>query len=581
MEKTYTIGLDYGTLSVRAVLLDTAEGTIVSEASAFYPSGVIEGSLSTCEKLPEGMSLQDPADYLSVLPGLMRDLFAHHQDAASRVAGIGVDFTSCTLLPVDSHLCPLSMKDEFAHHPQAWCKLWKSHSAQPWADRINEVLSKEDPELLSLYGGSVSSEWTLPKMLETFHADPQVWQAADSFLEAGDYVVNWLTGRSAQDPRELGPDHEILISSCGAGYKALWHEPDPERIARDLQDPSGYPSSRVLEKIDPAFKNLLETKLRHPVISLGQKAGTLSAAAAELLSLPEGIPTGIPTGIPVASFMVDAHSSLLGSGIEKQGELFLILGTSGCSMICDENRIPVPGICGSVRGGILPGLYGYEAGQPSLGDLFGWFADGFLNASLQAEADERGLGAHEILTEKASLLKPGESGLVALDWWNGNRSTLDDSDLSGLILGLTGRTRPEEIYRALLEAAAFGIRTIADNYRSHGISIDRILAGGSVSLKNPLFMQILSDVLGQSIRIPQLSQASARGAALLGARACGLTVKKADIPEKVYQPQKEHMEIYEQLYGIYSELYGHFGKKAPALMHHLKDISARSRTGSD
>ena len=214
--------------------------------------------------------------------------------------------------------------------------------------------------------------------------------------------------------------------------------------------------------------------------------------------------------------MVDAHASLLGSGIEKPGELFLILGTSGCSMICDENRIPVPGICGSVKGGILPGLYGYEAGQPSLGDLFGWFADGFLNASLQAEADARGLGAHEILTEKASLLKPGESGLVALDWWNGNRSTLDDSTLSGLILGLTGRTRPEEIYRALLEAAA-----------------------------------------------------------------CGLTVKKADIPEKIYQPQKEHMEIYEQLYGIYSELYGHFGKKAPALMHHLKDINAKSRTGSD
>ncbi|MBO6159341.1 MAG: ribulokinase [Firmicutes bacterium] len=578
----YLLGLDYGTLSARGILLDIGTGKIAGEEVFEYPHGVIEDSRAFSRAatqapgegdqsaaleeelrlqapsegdqsaaLEEELRLQAPEDYLQALQIIPRRLMEHTGIPKEEILAVGVDVTASTLLPVDQNWQPLSFDSAFRNRPHAWCKLWKSHSAQDEADHITGVLN-ENSDLLDYYGGKVSSEWTVPKMLETLRKDPEIYRTADAFIEAGDWICYLLGGVKA-------------VSACGAGYKAFWMKPDEARIQKGLQDPSGYPSKKLLTAIDPAFEDLLQTKLSYPVLPLGTVCGHVGPSAARL--------TGLMEGTAVCPYIVDAHAALPGSGLSGVGELLLILGTSACSVICSDKYLPVQGICGSVYGGILTGLYGYEAGQPSVGDMFAWFAGSLCGKTLEEEAKRLGESIHTVLCRKAERIKPGQSGLMALDWWSGNRSILDDSNLRGCIFGLSQQTKPEEIYRALLEAAAYGLRTIAENYERFGIEIKSITASGTVATKNPLFMQILSDVMNRDITVSGQPQPSAMGAALQGARALGLTVKKAEEQRIVYHPDEQASEIYARLYRLYHELYELMGRREAGILHELGAIS--------
>ena len=525
----YVIGIDYGTLSGRAVLVDAADGTIVAEAALDYPHGVMDRTLPDGTPLPGSWALQDPRDYLEVLektvPQVLKDSGVDPED----VIGLGLDTTSATLIPVGEDGLPLSFHEKWAAVPHAWCKLWKHHAAQAQAERFTTLMGED---LLSHYGGRVSSEWVYPKILEVREEAPEVYEAADRFLDACDWLTAWLTG-------------ETLVSACSAGYKAFWRKGE------------GYPSPKRVAQVAPYMADVAETKLDAPVLALGQPVGCLTEEACRL--------TGLTTRCVVAVGNVDAHASVPGSGLSRPGELLVILGTSACSMVCAEQEHFVPGICGSVMDGILPGLYGYEAGQPSVGDTFSWFVKNF--------AAEEGFGG---LDEKAKALKIGESGLIALDWWNGNRSILNNADLSGVIFGLTLQTRPEEIYRALIESCAFGFRTIIENFESHGVPVEQVYACGGISLKNPFLVQLYADVIGRSIRVSPVLQSPALGSAMTAAAAAGCYPSLQEAVRAMartdyitYEPDMDAHVAYDHLFLIYRKLHDTLGRDLSVLMQEL------------
>lgn len=545
----YTIGIDYGTLSGRAILADQ-NGKELATCAYDYPHAVMDQTLPDGTPLGQDWALQHPQDYLDVLDNTIPQLLRESGVNPAQIVGIGVDFTACTILPVKRDGTPLCFLEAYRSQPHAYVKLWKHHSAQKYANLLNDIARERGETFLERYGGKISSEWQIPKIWQIVEEAPQIYDQADFILEAGDWIVWQLTGRYTR-------------GSCASGYKALWHKRD------------GYPSPAFFKALHPKLEHLVEEKFACPVSPLGQKAGELTPQIASRLGLLPG------TAVAVAN--VDAHVCVPAVQIDGPGKMLMIMGTSTCHMVSSEKEIFVPGICGVVEDGILPGLYGYEAGQSCVGDHFAWFIQTALPAGYLREAELQGKGIYQYLREKASLLRPGESGLMALDWWNGNRSVLVDADLTGLLLGMTLQTKPEEIYRALIEATAYGTRKIIETFEASGVAIHQLYASGGISQKDPMTMQIYADVVKKPIRIAGSSQGPALGAAIFGAVAAGSTrggydtVQEAarrmgSLREITYTPTEENARIYDQLYAEYDLLHDYFGTGTNDVMKRLKKL---------
>jgi len=541
--QAYALGIDFGTESGRALLLDLRTGAEVAVSETRYRSGVIDRVLpETGEELGDDWALQDPDDWMAVVETAIPSVLAAADVPAEEVIGLGVDFTSCTVLPVRGDGVPLCTLPEWRARPHAWPKLWKHHAAQPVADRLNEVAAERNEEFLSRYGGRLSSEWYFPKLIELWLADRGVYDAAAGFIEATDWIVWHLTGNERRQ-------------RCAAGYKACWSERD------------GLPPTDYFEAAYPGFSRPAE-KLGTTFFPLGTRAGTLRAEIAARLGLPETV--------AVAVGNVDSFVSVPGAGVEKPGIYLMVVGTSICDLVIDPDEVRLPGITGVVADGILPGFYGYEAGQVAVGDMLAWFVDELGGPG----GDGDGYAEFE---RAAARLEPGATGLVALDWWNGNRSILADADLTGAILGLTLQTRPDEIYRALLESIAFGNRRVMENFAEHGLELGEVVACGGVAEKSPLLMQVIADTSGRRVRIPAASEIPARGAALFGAVAAGAeaggfddiaTAVAATRPAtaRAYEPDREAMPIYDRVYAVYRSLYESLGRAQADLLRGLKRI---------
>ena len=528
-EKIYLLGLDFGTLSARALLLDVRDGTEVANAVYEYPHGI----LSDPERAET--AYQHPRDYEEALRVTVAEVLKRAGTSPASVLGIGLDFTASTVLPVDEEGRPLCYREEFARDFEALCKLWKHHGAMWEADRITEVAKREGEEWLSVFGGKVSCEWMMPKLLEVARRSPAVFAATARYLEAGDYLVWQMTGVESHN-------------TCMAGYKGLWCKK------------SGFPKNEFWAKVDPVLGDVIGTRVSPHVIPSGSFAGNVSAEGARKFGLCEGTPVAAP--------VIDAHAALPSAGIVEAGRLMLILGTSACHIVLDETARPVPGICGYVEDGIVPGFTSYEAGQTSMGDTYAWFVENAVPAAYAREAEERGESVFALLDRKASALRAGESGVLALDFFNGNRTPYADYSLKGMLIGMTLATRPEEIYRALIEATAFGTRRILELYRENGIEIKEVLASGGIAKKNPFLMQIYADVCGMPIRVMESDQAAARGSCLLAALGAGCfpSAKEAarvlgDRVYATYVPHEENTRAYDGLYEEYVRLGEYFAKE--------------------
>jgi L-ribulokinase len=539
---TYAIGIDFGTESGRAALVDLSSGEVLATSVVRYPSAVIDETLpSTGERLPHDFALQDPDDWVTVLEEGLPDVIAKAGVPADEVVGLGIDFTSCTVLPVTKDGAPLCTFERWRGRREAWPKLWKHHAAQPVADRLNEVALERGEAFLERYGGRISSEWYFPKLIEVWLEDREIYDECDWFIEATDWIVWWLTGVQCRQ-------------TATAGFKAMW---SPEE---------GLPPTDYFTAAYPGFDNPGE-KLGDKFVPLGTNAGTLRREAAEKVGLPESV--------AVAVGNVDAWVSVPGVGVQEPGTFVIVIGTSICDMIVHPDEVRLPGITGVVKDGILPGLYGYEAGQAAVGDMLAWFVERLVMDS----------GSYGALEESAAKFAPGETGLVALDWWNGNRTILADADLTGAIFGLGLHTTREQIYRALLESIAFGSRRIMDNFEEHGLELTRVVACGGIAERSPLMMQLLADTSGREVHVPEVSEIPARGAALFGAVAAGAyddigSAIEATRPKGVrtYKPDLEAKKTYDRVYEIYRRLYEMLGRSEVGLMHELKRIRTE-RTG--
>ncbi len=552
-EKKYAIGVDFGTESGRAVLVDVSNGREVATAVYPYANGVIDEMLPETEiRLEPDWALQDPQDYIDVFKNTIPSVLKQAAIDPADVIGLGIDFTACTMLPTLQDGTPLCSLPEWRATPHAWVKLWKHHAAQPEANLLNERAGQLGMDFLDRYGGKISSEWLIPKIWQILNEAPQVYEAAQRFIEAADWVIWRLTGVETRN-------------SCTAGYKAIWSKQD------------GYPPPDFFKALDPRLENLVEEKLSKDIRVLGERAGGLTEEAAAW--------TGLRAGTAVAIANVDAHVSVPAATVVDGGQMVIIMGTSNCHMVLSKEEHIVPGMCGYVEEGIIPDFFGYEAGQSCVGDHFAWFVENCVPAAYQQEADRRGVDIHALLEEKAAALYPGESGLVALDWWNGNRSVLVDVDLTGLLIGATLATKPEEIYRALIEATAYGTRMIVDTFEANGVEVNEIVGTGGLPDKNRLLMQVYADVTGKTIRVAAAKQTPALGSAMFGAVAAGKAVggydtiyaasqAMAHLRDEVYTPIPEHQAIYNRLYAEYARLHDYFGRGGNDVMKRLKDLKA-------
>ncbi|MDF2922095.1 MAG: ribulokinase [Paenibacillaceae bacterium] len=556
MTKKYAIGVDYGTQSGRAVLVDLSDGTEVAEHVTSYPHHVIDDALpGSGIKLEYDWALQHPGDYIEVLRRSVPAVIRESGVNAADIIGLGIDFTACTMLPVDAAGVPLCMRSHWKENPHAYVKLWKHHAAQDEANLINEIAKKRGEKFLPRYGGKISSEWMMAKIWQILNEAPEIYQEADLFLEATDWVIAQMTGNTVRN-------------SCTAGYKAIWHKQE------------GYPGKDFFRALDPRLENLTETKLRGEVLPLGSRAGGLTEEMAGI--------TGLQAGTAVAVGNVDAHAAVPGVGVVGPGKLVMAMGTSICHMLLGTEEKQVEGMCGVVEDGIIPGYMGYEAGQSAVGDIFEWYVEEAVPAYVKEAAAKEDVNVHVWLEKRAAAYKPGETGLLALDWWNGNRSVLVDTDLTGLLVGMTLLTKPEEIYRTLLEATAFGTRKIVEAFHNNGVEVNELYACGGLPQKNRLLMQIYADVTNREIKVADSKQTPALGAAMFGAVAAGkeqggydsivdAAEKMARVREESFKPIPENVAVYELLYQEYSLLHDYFGRGANDVMKRLKDIKEKAR----
>ncbi|MFC5286380.1 ribulokinase [Actinokineospora guangxiensis] len=548
------VGVDFGTLSGRAVVVRVRDGAELGTAVHEYRHGVIDRALpATGAQLPPDWALQVPADYVDVLRAAVPAAIADAGVDPADVIGVGTDFTACTMVPTTADGTPLCELPEFADNPHAYVKLWRHHAAQPQADRINALAARLGEKWLPRYGGLISSEWEFAKGLELLEGAPEVYAAMDRWVEAADWIVWRLTGT-------------YVRNACTAGYKGI------------LQD-GQYPSREFLAELNPDFAGFVADKLDHPIGDLGDRAGGLSAEAAAW--------TGLREGIAVAVGNVDAHVTAPAAGAVEPGQMVAIMGTSTCHVMSGAELRDVPGMCGVVDGGIVPGLWGYEAGQSGVGDIFAWYTANQVPPVYHEQARERGLSVHELLSELAAEQAVGEHGLVVLDWHSGNRSVLVDHELSGLVLGLTLGTTAVDVYRALFEATAFGTRTIIDAFTDAGVPVTELVIAGGL-LRNPLLMQIYADVVNLPLSVIGSEQGPALGSALHAAVAAGA---HADIraaaaamgaaTRAAYVPIPANVEGYERLFAEYHELHDHFGRGGNEVMRRLRGIRRAARAGRE
>jgi L-ribulokinase len=551
MAEQYTIGVDFGTLSGRAVLVRVADGAEIASAEHEYPSGVIDSSLNGIELAPD-WALQDPDDWIEVLQHAVPAVLKESGVDPADVVGIATDTTACTVLPTRADGTPLCREPEFRERPHAWPKLWRHHAAQGQADRINRLAEERGESWLPRYGGRLSSEWELAKGLQLFEEDRDTYAATELWVEFADWITWQLCG-------------EYTRNRCTAGYKGAYQD-------------EVYPSSEFFGALDPDFADFATSRLEHPISELGARAGSLTAEAAQW--------TGLPEGIAVAVGNVDAHVTLPAAQAIAPGTMVAVMGTSTCHVMNGDELAEVPGMCGVVHGGITSGLYGYEAGQSGVGDIFAWWVRTGFPASYAREAETNGESAHEMLTRLARKQRVGQHGLVALDWMSGNRSVLVDHELSGVILGLTLDTRPEDVYRALVEATAFGTRRIIESFGESGVPVrDLVAAGGLV--KNDFVMQIYADVTGFDIGAIGSDQGPALGSAIHAAVAAGCypdvsAAAKAmgKVREHAVHPDPERRAAYDKLYAEYVLVHDYFGRRASEdadVLHRLRRIRNDAR----
>jgi L-ribulokinase len=542
------IGIDFGTLSGRVLVVRVADGAELGTAVHEYAHGVIDAELpATGAPLPPQWALQDPEDWIEVLRRAVPAALIDAGVAPEQVIGVATDFTASTPLPVLGDGTPLCRLGELAGRPHAYPKLWKHHAAQDHADRINALAEERGEPWLQRYGGRISSEWEFAKALQVLEEDPEIYDRTDRWIEGADWIVWQLCGRETRN-------------ACTAGYKGI------------LQD-GAFPSREYLRALDERFEGFVEDKLAGSLMPLGGRAGGLTAQAAAW--------TGLPEGIAVAVGNVDAHVTAPAAQAIGAGQMLMVMGTSTCHVMNGERLADVPGMCGVVDGGIVPGLWGFEAGQSGVGDIFAWFVDHAVPARYGDAARARGMDVHAYLSELAAEQDVGAHGLVALDWSNGNRSVLVDHELSGLILGLTLATRAEDIYRALIEATAYGTRVIIDAFAGSGMPVSELTVAGGLA-KNPLLMQIYADVTRRPLHVIGSEQGPALGSAIHAAVAAGAypdVFAAADAMGKVtrdaYVPDAARADAYDVLYQHYVRLHDHFGRGGDDVMHALRRIRPR------
>lgn len=535
MNDRYVIGLDFGTNSARAIIVNARNGDEIAGQVFDFPSG--EKGVVLESRNPD-LARQNPADYLeavtATVQGALRKAAATPGFSPDAVIGIGVDTTGSTPIPVDEQGTPLALFERFSENPAAMAWLWKDHTGHAEAAEITVKAAEMRPQYLAKCGGAYSSEWFWSKILQCKRSAPEVFDAAYTWVEHADWMTGILTGTARPE--------NLKRCICAAGHKAMFNP-----------GWGGYPDAEFLNAVDPALGRVRAT-LPDVAYTVADAAGNLTAEWAARL--------GLPAGIPVAMGAFDAHLGAVGSGIQP-GVLVKIIGTSCCDMLVapmTRDLPDIPGLCGIVPGSILPGCFGLEAGQSAVGDIFNWFV-----SYMRPEGE-----THETLTEKALRLKPGESGLLALDWHNGNRTVLVDQRLSGGLVGMTLQTRPEEVYRALIEATAFGARVIMERFLEYGMNVDRIVNCGGISGKNALLMQIYADVMGRPLEISRSAQTCALGASMAGAVVAGKAAGGHDTfaeaaaamtqaDEKVYLPAPENQKVYDQIYLLYRKMHDSFG----------------------
>ncbi len=545
MSAKYTIGVDYGTLSGRAVVVRVSDGKEMASAVFDYPNAVMDEKLNaTGRTLAPDWALQDANDYVEVLKHAVPEALRLAAIDPNDVVGIATDFTACTILPVLEDSTPLSNLDEFKDRPHAYVKLWKHHAAQPHADRINQLGRDRNESWMPRYGGQISSEWELAKGLQLFEEDQEIYDRMYKFVEAADWIIWQLCGK-------------YVRNACTAGYKG------------NLQD-GEYPSKEFFAALNPGFANFAVEKLDHEIGQLGDEAGKLTAEAAAW--------TGLREGITVAVGNVDAHVTAPAAQATQPGQMVAIMGTSTCHVMNGDKLVDVPGMCGVVEGGIVSGLYGYEAGQSGVGDIFAWYVNNQVPAEYFEAADKAGKSIHQHLTDLAAEEPIGAHGLVVLDWHSGNRSVLVDHELSGLVVGLTLTTKPEQVYRALLEATAFGTRKIVETFQKSGVEVNEFIVAGGL-LKNKFLMQLYSDATRLPLSTIASDQGPALGSAIHAAVAAGEYANIREAAEAmgksnrgVYQPNESASKEYDKLYFEYEILHDYFGRGVNDVMKRLKKI---------
>lgn len=547
----YAIGVDFGTLSGRAILVRVSDGAEIATAVSEYSNAVID------ERLPESQinlepdwALQDPDDYLRVFQQAVPAVLKQAGVSAVDVVGIGIDFTACTMMPTLKDGTPLAKLPQFRANPHAWVKLWKHHAAQPEADKINRIAREMKEPWLQRYGGKISSEWFFSKALQILDEAPDIYEASGRLLEAADWVIWMLTGVETRN-------------TCTAGYKALWSKRE------------GFPQRAFFAALDSRFENVVDEKMSRTLTPIGARAGMLTAQAAEW--------TGLLAGTPVAVANVDAHVAVPACGVTGPGSLVSIMGTSTCDMLLATQESMIEGMCGYTEDGIVQGYLGYEAGQSCVGDGFGWFVENCVPPRYYDDAKATGVSVHQVLENDAVKLQPGESGLVALDWWNGNRSILVDADLSAVMVGMTLATTAPEMYRAWLEATAFGRRVILESFIKGGLPVNEIIACGGLPDKNKLLMQIYADVTGLPIKVAASNYASALGSAMFGAVAAGqaaggydtiedAAANMAHLRDEQFTPNPAHKGVYDILFAEYLRLHDYFGRDMQSSVKRLRQL---------
>ncbi|PFG34160.1 ribulokinase [Sanguibacter antarcticus] len=555
-QRALTIGVDYGTLSGRAVIVRVHDGAELGTGVHEYSHAVMDRTLTAGPasasaapvQLPPDWALQVPQDYVDVLkvavPAAIARAQADHGIDLADIIGVGTDFTACTMVPTTVDGTPLCELDGFGDRPHAYTKLWKHHAAQGQADRINALAHARGEGWIARYGGLVSSEWEFAKGLQVLEEDREVYDAIDHWVEAADWIVWQLCGT-------------YVRNACTAGYKGIYQD-------------GRYPSEEFLSALNPDFARFVTDKVEHTIGRLGAVAGRLTAEAAAW--------TGLPEGIAVAVGNVDAHVTAPAAGAVEPGQMTAIMGTSTCHVMNGDELHEVPGMCGVVDGGIVEGLWGYEAGQSGVGDIFGWFVTSAVPPAYVDAAAAAGVSVHEHLTALAAQQQIGEHGLVALDWHSGNRSVLVDHELSGVVVGQTLATKPEDTYRALLEATAFGTRTVVEAFQDSGVPVTELVVAGGL-LKNRLLMQIYADVTRLPLSTIASDQGPALGSAIHAAVAAGAypDVRTAAAvmgkrTRSAYLPVPESSARYDALFAEYTTLHDYFGRGANDVMHRLRAI---------